>query len=409
MTQTDAMKMDQDTRKQRINELTARLEQREQELAAMRRDQQSLNTLLSLVEAMSSELDLDQLLKKMVISAVDLLGASNGAIGLVDEERRVIHHPALYNLPAELINIDVTEGVGISGQVYALKRPVIIRDYGSQVWIPLEDARMREIKAAMSVPIWWQGRLIGVFSIGTTDPNRIFDNRDVDTLAQFAKHAAIAIENARLYGETKRLAHLDERNRIARELHDSVTQSLFTVVLMADAVRNFLRDGQDAAPTAELLYQTARDALNEMRALIYELRPAALESDGLVTALGKMANVVRTSHGLPIEMRHENARRISPDREEALYRIAQEALNNVVKHAHASHAAIELDVTVNQARLVVSDDGIGFDQTAQPPRTGLGLVTMRERAEQLGGCLIVWSALQGGTRVEARMPLEEKA
>ncbi|MFQ5344185.1 MAG: GAF domain-containing protein [Anaerolineae bacterium] len=399
--------------RRQIKELTARLEQRDQELAAMKRDLQRLNTLLSLVEAMSSELDLSPLLQKMVISAVELLGAEQGAIGLVDEERNAIRHRALHNLPEALFDIDFAEGVGISGQAYALKRPVIVRDYGNQVQIPIDDGGMRQIKAALSVPIWWHGRLIGVFSIGTSAGNRVFDGYDVDVLSLFAKHAAIAIEKARLYAEADRLAHLEERNRIARELHDSVTQSLFTIVLMADAVRNFLRTGQeDPAPTAELLYQTARDALTEMRALIYELRPAALEGEGLITALRKLASAVQTRHELPVEVRQQGVRRLSQEQEEALFRIAQEALYNVIKHAQAGRAVIELRLTEKEAQLTVTDDGVGFNPrvpmaslSRQTARTGLGLTTMSERAEQLNGCLNVRSAPDRGTQVRVRVPL----
>lgn len=382
----------------------------------MARDLRQMNTLLSLVEAMSSELDLKPLLQKMTVSAVELLGAEQGAIGLVDEARRAIRHQALHNLPEALFEIDFAEGVGISGQVYACKRPVIVRDYGHQVQLPLDDERMRRIKAAVSVPIWWQSRLIGVFSIGTCAPDRVFDEHDVEALSLFARHAAIAIANARLYAEAGRVAHLEERNRIARELHDSVTQSLFTIVLMADAVRNFLRTGQeDPAPTAELLYQAARDALTEMRALIYELRPAALEGEGLITALRKLAGAVQTRHRLAVEVRQHGVRRLAPEQEEALFRIAQEALANVVKHAHASRAVVELRLMESEALLTVTDDGIGLrhlvspaSPAKQPASSGLGLISMRERVEQLQGCLTVSPAPNRGTQVQARVPLRRE-
>ncbi|HBY98493.1 MAG: GAF domain-containing sensor histidine kinase [Ardenticatenaceae bacterium] len=402
--------------REQIRALTARLDRREHQLATMERDLRQLNTLLSLVEAMSSELDLKPLLQKMTVSAVELLGAQQGAIGLVDEARHAVRHQALYNLPEALFDIDFAEGVGISGQVYAVKCPVIVRDYGGQVQLPLDNDAMRRIKAAVSVPIWWQGRMIGVFSIGTYASDRVFDEHDVEVLALFAKHAAIAIQKARLYAEAGRLAHLEERHRIARELHDSVTQSLFTIVLMADAVRNFLRTGyEDPTTTAELLYQTARDALTEMRALIYELRPAALEGEGLITALRKLAGAVQIRHGLAVEVRQQGLRRLSPEQEEGLFRIAQEALYNVVKHAQASRAVVELRLTENEALLIVTDDGVGFNQMASPPSlskqtpySGLGLTSMRERAEQLRGCLNVSPAPNRGTQVRARVPLSRE-
>ena len=399
-----------------IDQLASQLARRDRQVADLERSLQQLNTLLSLIEALSSELDLDPLLRKMVVNAVELLGAEQGAIGLVDEERHAIRHKALHNLPQALLHIDFTEGVGISGQVYALRRPVIVNDYGRQVQLPLDDEAMRRIRSAVSVPIWWQGRMIGVFSIGTSSPRRVFDERDVDVLSLFAKHAAIAIENARLYGEAERLAHLNERHAIARELHDSVTQSLFTILLMADAARNYLRTGQeDPSVTVELLYQAAREALTDMRALIYQLRPAPLEGEGLITALRKLADATQARHGLSVEVRQAGLRRLPPQLEDALFRIAQEALHNAVKHAQARRVVVELRLTDDEAALTVADDGGGFDPSCPPSRrppsanqVGLGLVTMRERAEQLGGCLTVNSAPHSGTQVEARLPLRRE-
>ena len=397
-----------------VEEHQLKLMQQEEELARLRRDQRQMSKLLSLLEGLSSELDLKTLLQKIVVSAVELLNADSGAIGLVDEERRVVRHQALHNVPEALLNVDFREGVGISGQVYALKRPVIVRDYGNTVKIPIDDPRMRRIKASLSVPIWWQGRMIGVFTISSDQPDHVFGERDLEVLSLFAKHVAIAIENARLYAEAERLAHLDERNRIARELHDSVSQSLFTLVLMADAIRGFLRTGrQDAIPTAEMLYQTARDTLAEMRALIYELRPAAVESEGLVTALRKLTDTLKTRHGLSIEVhRYGGLQHLTQAQEDALFRIAQEALYNAVKHAQASRVTVELHLGVDEAHLTITDDGVGLqthdtasDLLEDIGSGGMGFITMRERVNQLGGSLIVRAGPDCGLQVQARVPL----
>lgn len=394
-------------------ELRARCEQYQQELAEMQQNHYQMSMLLSLIEVISSELELKTLLQKMIASAVELLNAEHGAIGLVDEERQAVRHQALYNLPVELFEVDFKENVGISGQVYALKHPVIVRDYGQSVQLPISNNHtMRQIKAAVSVPIWWQQRLIGVFSIGAHNPDRIFDERDVEVLCVFAKHAAVAIENARLYADADRLAQLEERNRIARELHDSVTQSLFTIVLMADALRNLIHTGHEqAAPTVELLYQAAHDTLTEMRALIYELRPAALEGEGLITALRKLAGAIQTRHGLPVEVRQFGIQHLNQAQEEALYRIAQEALYNVIKHAQAGRAEVELHMADNEVCLIVRDNGVGLQpQDSRPGQAkhlgsgGLGFSTMRERAEQLGGRFFVNPAPGRGLQVRVHLP-----
>ena len=389
------------------------LMRQEEELTKLRRDRRQMSKLLSLLEGLSSELDLKALLQKIVVSAVELLNADSGAIGFVDEERCAVRHQALHNVPEALLDVDFREGVGLSGQVYALKRPVIVKDYGNTFKIPIDDPRMRRIKASMGVPIWWQGRMIGVFSISSDQPDHVFGEHDLEVLSLFAKHVAIAIENARLYGKAERLAHLDERNRIARELHDSVSQSLFTLVLMADAVRGFLRKGhQDAASTAEMLYQTARDTLAEMRTLIYELRPAALEGEGLVAALQKLVDTLKTRHGLMVEIHRYGVQRLTQEQENALFRIAREALYNVVKHAQASRVTVELHLGPDEVRLTIIDDGVGLhtqdtvsDSIEDIGSGGIGFITMRKRAKQLGGRLIVKAAPDCGLQVQARIPL----
>jgi signal transduction histidine kinase len=405
--------MENENLHQLVEEHQRKLKRQKQELAKLRRDQRQMSKLLSLLEGLSSELDLTTLLQKIVVSAVELLDADSGAIGLVDEERHAVRHQALHNVPEALLDVDFTEGVGLSGQVFALKRPVIVKDYGSTMEIPIDDPRMRRIKASMGVPIWWQGHMIGVFSISSDQPDHVFGERDLDVLSLFAKHVAIAIENARLYAEAERLAHLDERNRIARELHDSVSQSLFTLVLMADALRGFLRTGhQEADSTAETLYQTARDTLAEMRALIYELRPAALEDEGLVTALRKLADTLKTRHGLSIVVHRNGIQHLTQRQETALFRIAQEALYNAVKHAQASQVTVELHLGTEEICLTITDNGVGLQSqhsTVVPPegvgRSGIGFITMRERANQLGGHLIVSPAPDCGLQVQARIPL----
>jgi signal transduction histidine kinase len=185
---------------------------------------------------------------------------------------------------------------------------------------------------------------------------------------------------------------------------------------MADAARNYLRTGQeDPSVTVELLYQAARDALTEMRALIYQLRPAPLEGEGLITALRKLADATQARHGLVVEVRQAGLRRLPPEMEDALFRIAQEALHNAVKHAQAGRVVVELRLTEDEAALTVADDGGGFDPAGPPSQrqpsasqAGLGLVTMRERAEQLGGCLTLNSVPHSGTQVEARLPLRRE-
>ena len=200
-----------------------------------------------------------------------------------------------------------------------------------------------------------------------------------------------------------------ERANLARELHDSVTQALFSMTLTTRSIEMLLqRDVGAAAQKLAELRELQRDALAEMRALIFELRPGSLETDGLAQALRTHCAAVQGRTGLPIRVEAEDVERLPLDVENGLYRIAQEALHNVVKHAGASHASIRLWGEDGAVRLTVEDDGAGFDITAVPSGH-LGLVGMRARAERLGATLAIRSRPGAGTRVEVRVPIETPA
>ncbi|MEJ7803653.1 MAG: histidine kinase, partial [Candidatus Limnocylindria bacterium] len=214
-------------------------------------------------------------------------------------------------------------------------------------------------------------------------------------------------ERERLEGDLRshaaELAASQERAHLARELHDSVTQALFSMGLTLRTLELLLETNPEAAQgKVEELRELQRDALAEMRALIFELRPSSLESDGLVQALRTHATAVQRRTGLTIVVDAEVIDRLPLPTEEALYRIGQEALHNVVKHANASNAALRIVTDGERVRLSVTDDGIGFAPD-QVPRGHLGLIGMRQRADLVGGELRVESKA-GGTLIEADVP-----
>jgi signal transduction histidine kinase len=198
---------------------------------------------------------------------------------------------------------------------------------------------------------------------------------------------------------------LEERERLARELHDSVTQSLYAVSLHAEAAGRALTDGESGPVASNLadIRETAQEALAEMRLLLFELRPPLLQELGLAAALQTRLRAVGARAGLATAFEGEDADRLRPGTEQELYRVAQEALNNVVKHAHASRATVRLAVCADRALLDVVDDGVGFEPALRGG-DGYGLPGMRERAERLGGTLRVESAPGGGTRVRVEVP-----
>lgn len=210
----------------------------------------------------------------------------------------------------------------------------------------------------------------------------------------------LADRNAALGEQAAQLAKIEERNRLARELHDSVSQELFSVTMLAAAARNLVpHDPVKALTQLDQLGQTARHALQETRALIFALRPAALGDAGLAPALRSLASEALQRQGLEIKLRISGERRIPLEHEEALYRVVQEALANIAKHSGTHQAALDLDYGDRETRLSVSDRGRGFDPGARRSAHALGLSSMAERIAAIGGSFALASQPGAGTRI----------
>ena len=265
------------------------------------------------------------------------------------------------------------------------------------------------------VPLGSRGRCVGCLLLYVT-AGREVDEDERAFLHAIADQSAVAVENSRLFGQAESHATVVERQRLARELHDSVSQALFSMTLHARTAERLLAahdvpDDDPLAVSLAALSELTRGALAEMRALIFELRPGALEHDGLVAALTRQAHALKSREGLaitvsgPVERLPLDARA-----EEHLYRLVLEALNNTVKHASATSA--QVDVTVDHVArvltVVVRDDGVGFDP-ATVPAGHLGQVTMRDRAAAVGGDLTVDSSVGGGCTVTVRVPIASVA
>jgi signal transduction histidine kinase len=210
----------------------------------------------------------------------------------------------------------------------------------------------------------------------------------------------IQVEEALRQSEREK-AIVDERNRLARELHDSVAQSMYGVTLLAEVASQLLSSGRADQVAGYLgeLKETAKDSLAEMRLLIYELRPPVLEEEGLASALQARLEAVESRAGLETEFHFAGELALNPQVEEALFRIAQEALNNTLKHAHAHRAVVSLGQTEHTVTLEIADDGTGFDPAAARRSGGLGLRGMEERAAEIGARLEIESAAGSGTLV----------
>ncbi|HKG25025.1 MAG TPA: GAF domain-containing protein, partial [Thermomicrobiales bacterium] len=375
---------------------------------------QQLGVLQEITESIAAQLDLKSLLETIVASAVRLLGAHAGAISLVGESldapRRLT---ATYNLPTSLQSEDLPARAGLMGQVIAARGPVIVEHY-SHLSSPLPHSAFHELAPWVAVPVWWQGEIIGTFGIGAKDPERTFDERDVQLLTVLGKHASVAIENARLYAASRELGAAEERNRLAAEIHDTLAQSLLALTFQLRAARGLVVTSPDRA-VSELLEaeERARGALEEARRSVWNLGPASLEAGTLVEALqGELAASERS--GLPDRLVVTGAARpLSAEIQLALLRTVQEALTNARKHAHASRAEVALDYRPSSVRLTVCDDGVGIDAAAvacrgSRPEGGFGLVGMADRLRRVGGTVTVESdpTRLPGTRVIASVPYE---
>lgn len=272
-------------------------------------------------------------------------------------------------------------------------------------------AGIASTRSELCVPIRVRGVVIGVLNLESPH-HADFASDDVTLLAAVADLLAGMIEQTRLAARAQEAAVLRERNRLARELHDSVTQQLFSITLTAQAARTHLeRTPQRVEPLLERLQDTASAALSEMRALIAQLRPPALNDQGLVSALRQLIAQFSQRDGLRIDLRVSGDERLAHGMEPALYRIVQEALNNIVKHAHACCVQIVLDCQPQQVRLTVADDGQGFvpaqvapSHTEAMPAQHLGLHTMHERANEIGGSLRISSQVGRGTSINVTIP-----
>jgi len=217
----------------------------------------------------------------------------------------------------------------------------------------------------------------------------------------------VAIENARLFEKAEEAAIAAERNRLARDLHDAVTQTLFSSSMIADVLpKIWERNPEEGRLRLEELRQLTRGALSEMRTLLVELRPAALADTDLGDLIGHQVNAFSARTRLAVAYERDCAHNPPPEVKETFYRIAQEALNNIAKHADAAAVRVQLDCKAGAAELVIQDDGIGFD--LESATEGLGLNIMQERARNLGAQFEVYSRIREGTRLRVSWQAPDK-
>ena len=261
----------------------------------------------------------------------------------------------------------------------------------------LMDTTFSYVRASLFVPLTLKDRVIGMLVLTSREADAFTQHHA--TLAQaIANQTAIAIENARLYAQAQDLAALEERQKLARELHDSVSQALYGIALGAHTARTLLeRDPGQVAKPLDYILALAEAGLAEMRALIFESRPESLETEGLVSALIKQAAALHARHTVPVETELCDEPDLPLKVKQELYRVAQEALHNTIKHARASQVNVRLGRTAEAIILEIRDNGRGFDPLGSFPGH-LGLLSMQERVKNLAGVLSIESTPARGRR-----------
>jgi len=254
------------------------------------------------------------------------------------------------------------------------------------------------------VPLLSRGSSVGVLCChwpGQSRPGAL----ELAYVSLIAAHAAVAVDTSQRWHYAAEKAALNERHRLARELHDSVSQALYSIGLGARTVRELLgRDPGQAEAPVDYILQLAETGLAELRALVFELRPEGLAEEGLVAALDKQITEVGSRYDMDTHAALGPEPAVAMDTKRALYRIAHEALQNVAQHARARRVAVRMNSGPTGVVLEISDDGVGFDPTASFPGH-FGLASMRERISEIGGDLNISSAPDKGTRVRARAPV----
>ena len=385
-------------------------------------------SLAQAAAAAAAGADLQQMLRALAQAGLKATSAVAVALDLVDAEDKVIRSGGRACMPpgyAAAITACSAAGARVPDieQLYA-GRPIVFPD-GRQLLgqDPKFDPLLKALEpldwqACMYVFMTYRGTVVGdvaaYFPAGVSGPTEA----EMSFLAGLADHAAVAVANTRLLDQAQRAAALEERARLARELHDSVSQALFSMTLHARAAEKAL-DRSPAARTDPALAKAAGDiaalreltsaALAEMRALIFEVRPDALAEAGLVTALTRQAAALTARSGITVTVTGPGERPPVPAAaEEQAYRVALEALHNAVKHSGARQASVTIANLGDTVEVAVADNGAGFDPTAIGPGH-LGLRTMRERAAQVGATLDLQARPGDGTTVRLRIPCDQSS
>ena len=375
----------------------------------LQRRNRELTILNTLAEALNRESDLRRALHATLAQVADAFALRTGWIWLLDVHSGAPYLAATLHLPPAL----AAAPARMDGSCYCLDTYQAGDLNGAANINVITCSRLKGLidgteglRYHASVPLYAHGKQVGVLNVASAEWRELSPD-DLRLLYTVGDLLGIAIARARLFAASAQLGALEERNRLAREIHDTLAQGLTAITLQLEAADALLEVAQPqrAHPAVRRALGLARASLDAARRSVLDLRAAPLDGQRLAEALPRLAHGLVEPGQLDIAVAITGAAYpLPPSVAVGLYRIAQEAITNVVRHAHAQHLALRLHVTPDQAALVVADDGRGFDP-AQVPPGHFGLIGMRERAHLLGGALHLRSTA-GGTHLEATVPLD---
>jgi PAS domain S-box-containing protein len=390
-------------RKQTEELLERRVEERTVEIERRRRVADSLRDIL---RVLNSNRSLQEILDIIVAQARELLRADASAIYQLHEGNNPLRFQAGVGIaPDQLTAIYSEEGQKPTEPTHDQQphnhqnrnhHGALLGDSNSST--PIFQVDGRDYCAQLAVPLKLKDEIYGGLMLYYREPRR-FSSEEIELAVMFGDQAALAIENAHLRVQAEQIAVAAERNRIARDMHDSVTQTLFSASLIAEVLPRLVqRHPDESMRRLEELRQLTRGALAEMRTLLLELRPATLMEVSIEELLRQLTEAARGRARIPIEVQIMGCGELPPAVKVAYYYVAQEALNNVTKHARATQVQVSLRCDNDRSMLEIEDDGQGFDATRVTPEH-LGLAIMHERADSIGATLTIRSAHGAGTTI----------
>ena len=373
-------------------------------------------TLVKTLNALAAEPTLDIFSKQVLMAIAEQLGAHSASLWFCDRSRHVLWAHVLYErerfkpaveFPQLKREYTVEEFLGWEEFVRG-QRPVVVHDIETnRILAPIRDCLVGlDVKTMLCVPLRTADDIIGCIALSNTQ-RRDYQPQELELVQALARQLSLAIQLTRLAEQGKQSAVLEERNRMARDIHDTLAQGFTGIIVQLEAAEDIFRENADGASAHILRAKSlARESLAEARRSVWALRPRVLEASDLAGALRHLANELIKGTRMEVKFSAWGAaRRLPPETENNLLRIGQEALTNVLKHAQASMVGVELAFEEERVQLSIFDDGQGFDPEVKTTGRGFGLVSMRERARAIGGELTLLSRAGGGTQVLVAVPL----